>query len=85
MTEPYSVTVWSHPDYEHLVAEIYVKGEYCGLVSQERGPGHALSLEVPGAGTLPSALVVDLELFEKAVHEARRQLRLHDEPLNRKP
>jgi hypothetical protein len=81
MTEPYSVTIWSHPDYEHLVAELYVKGEYCGLVSQEGGPSSALSPEVPGAGTVPSALVVDLELFEKAVHEAKRRLLSLDNPL----
>jgi hypothetical protein len=74
MKAPYSVTIWSHPDYEHLVAELYVNGDHCGLVSQEGGPNSALSLEVPGAGSVPSALVVNLELFEKAVHEAKRRL-----------
>ena len=80
MTAPYSVTIWSHPDYEHLVAELYVNGEYCGLVSQAAGTNSALSLEVPGAGTVPSPLVVDLELFEKALNEAKRRLLILDEP-----
>ena len=35
LKEPYKMMVLSHPDYEELVAEIYVEGKYIGLVSKE--------------------------------------------------
>lgn len=33
-----SIEVWSDVEYEQLTAEIYVDGEFFGLVSEERGP-----------------------------------------------
>lgn len=63
----FSVTVLSLPEYDELVAEIYISGRFVALLSQERGVDET-EIEIPKNVTL------NLEVFEKALAEAKRQL-----------
>lgn len=69
----YHVTVGSLPDYEDLVAEIYINDKFVGLISQEQGPErYVLELASPENEI---ATKLDLEVFERAVSESREKLR----------
>lgn len=68
----YHVTVGSLPEYEDLVAEIYINGKFVGLLSQEAGLEH-LTLEL--ASTDETAPVkIDLAIWERAILEAKERL-----------
>lgn len=72
MTKPYYITVCSLPEYNRLVAEIYLDGRFIGLLSQEAGPDKTmLELSAPDDG---EARKVELVTFENALSEAKRRL-----------
>jgi len=53
------VHVWSHVDYEDLIAEILVGGELLALVSEERGPA-LIDVEIfPRSDGAPWKLTLD--------------------------
>jgi hypothetical protein len=59
-------------EYEGLVAEIYINGRFIGLLSEELGPDQIL-FEL-AAGEREARVKVDLDVFEKALAEAKRRL-----------
>lgn len=68
----YHITIGSLPEYEDLVAEIYINDRFVGLISQERAEGDfLLELSLP-EGKEPAA--IELALFESAVAEAKEKL-----------
>jgi hypothetical protein len=69
MTHSHRVLVCSLPEYEELVAELYINDRFVGLVSQEGGPEH-LALELP----LSDSLKIELAVFERALTDARERL-----------
>lgn len=64
----YRITVCSLPDYENLVAEVYIHDKFIGLISQEKAEGQFL-LEL---GQTEGA--INLTVFENAVAEAKEKL-----------
>lgn len=70
MKSDFKITVGSLPDYEDLVAEIYIGEEFVGLLSQEAGPD-AIALEIAPANP---PLKVDLVTFEEALAHAKKRL-----------
>lgn len=74
MSDFYQITVGSLPDYDDLIAEIYIDGRFVGLISQEQGPDKFL-LEIPARDS-EETMKVELALFEKAVAEAKSKLRV---------
>lgn len=73
MSGIYHITVGSLPDYEHLVAEIYINDRFVGLISQEKAEGQ-FRLELGPTEGMESA-ILDLTVFENAVAEAKEKLR----------
>jgi hypothetical protein len=69
----YHITVCSLPDYEDLVAEIYINDKFVSLMSQEKAEGQFL-LEL-GPGNDNESTVFDLAVFEEAVATAKEKLR----------
>lgn len=69
----YHITVGSLPDYEDLVAEIYINDKYVGLISQENAEGRFVLELGPWEGK--ESTVVDLLVFENAVADAKERLR----------
>lgn len=69
----YHITVGSLPDYEDLVAEIYINSKFIGLISQEHGP-ESLVLEL-AASKCAGPVHLDLEVVEGAIAEAKCKLR----------
>lgn len=68
----YHITVCSLPDYENLVAEIYICDKFIGLISQEKAEGQFLLELGPTEGKEPAA--INLTVFENAVAEAKEKL-----------
>ena len=66
----FRVTVCSLPDYEDLVAEIYIGDEFVALLSQERGPD-AMAVEIAPRRT---PFTTDLSTFEEAMSHAKKRL-----------
>jgi hypothetical protein len=67
----YHIKVSSLPDYEQLVAEIYVNDQFVALVSQEMGPDQT-QLELTAVEGPP--IRMDIVTFENALAEAKRRL-----------
>jgi hypothetical protein len=72
MSKAYKITVCSLPDYEQLVAEIYLGDEFVGLLSQEKGPEKTM-IEINVTGAQRSSKW-ELALFEQALDEAKQRL-----------
>lgn len=72
MSAFYHITVGSLPDYEDLVAEIYINDKFVGLICQEKAEGQFLLELAPTDGKEPT--IVDLTVFENAVTEAKEKL-----------
>ena len=70
MNGGFKITVGSLPDYDDLVAEIYIGEEFIGLISQEAGPD-AIAFEV---APVESSLKIDLGTFEAALAHAKKRL-----------
>ena len=68
MTEEFEIKVASLPDYEELVAEIYVQQKFIGLLSQEAYPRIVFEIQSYGPMRL------DLAVFEKALGTAKERL-----------
>ena len=71
----FQLLIASLPDHDRLVAEIYFRGKFVGLVSQERGDG-LFDVETPGVGLDESQIThrVDLLDFVAAIEHARSKL-----------
>lgn len=69
MAHTHRVLVCSAPEFDELVAELYINERFVGLISQEDGPEH-LALELP----LTDSLKIELAVFETAVTEAKQRL-----------
>lgn len=69
----YHVTVGSLPDYEELVAEIYISDKFVALISQEQGPEKFVLELAQSECTVTKKM--DLTVFERAVLEAKEKLR----------
>ena len=68
----FDITVCSDSGYEDLIAEIYFRGEFVAVISQERGEeSPAIEIHAPGNGR---PWIFDLEAFEAAVRRARQRL-----------
>jgi len=70
MNSEFRVTVCSLPDYEELVAEIYVGDEFVALLSQEAGP-EAIRMEISPSN---APIKVELATFEEALAHAKNRL-----------
>lgn len=69
------IVIASDEMHEKVFAEMYYRGKYLGLVSQEKGPKH-LRIELPG-GLAPEEAVlrnVRLLVFIRAVKMAKEKL-----------
>lgn len=73
MTKDYEVTICSLPEYDNLVAEIYVGGVFIGLMSQEGGNKN-IDIEFPinNDGKLTK---INLEIFEKSLSMAKNKIK----------
>jgi hypothetical protein len=78
MSTPHRITVCSLPEYDQLVAEIYLEGRFVGLLSQEAGPDKTM-LEIPTRDR-DETIKIDLAAFEAALSEAKRRLSHLDKP-----
>lgn len=68
MSTRYKIIVCSLPDYEDLVAEMYIEGEFIGLLSQEEGRGKFV-LELNSPLVTSSFPLTDfLEILNDAYH-----------------
>jgi len=68
----YRITIASLPDYEEIVAEMYVDDEFVGLVSIDEGddqPVFEMALDDQSTGRK-----VPLDLFESVLAEAKLEL-----------
>jgi hypothetical protein len=72
MKHTYRTLIASLPDYENVVAEIYVDEFYVGLLSSEEGLKQ-IKLELNG-GAASNNLSVDLDTFEQALAHAKQRL-----------
>jgi hypothetical protein len=70
---PYRIDVASLPDFEELVAEIYIDDHFVGLLSQESGPNRTVFELGPTKDSVP--LKVDLAVFEQALAHAKARLK----------
>jgi hypothetical protein len=70
MNTEFKVTVCSHPDYEELIAEIDLAGEFFGLLSQEGGEDVTMFEVAPSR----TPFKVRLSTFEEALAYAKRRL-----------
>jgi len=68
----YHITVGSLPDYEDLVAEIYIGDKFVGLISQEEELERFLLELAPLEQATSTKL--DLAVFERAISEAKEKL-----------
>jgi hypothetical protein len=66
----FEIVVGSLPDYEGLVAEIYIDGRYVGLLCDDDGP-RMLRFDV---ATDANPLKLDLNVFERALAAAKARL-----------
>ena len=69
----YRIDVCSPPEYEELVAEIYIDGAFVALLSQEQGPQRTM-IEWHAGSQDSAVLQVPLGVFEAALAEAKQQL-----------
>ena len=69
----FKITICSDQDYEDLIAEVYYKGEFVALISQERGFAN-LEIRIHPS-TKGSCWNFQLEDFEKAIAHAKKRLR----------
>lgn len=69
------IQVCSDTDYDRLIAEVYIDGEFVCLLSQEKGPDH-LMIEFPrSAASNPEfAATYSLSDFTEGVMRAKREL-----------
>ena len=72
----FETVIASPPDYENLVAEIYLDGLFVVLISQEEEKGR-FSIETPGCDMIESEIIRKVELrdFLKAIEMACMRLR----------
>ena len=66
----FKILIASPPEYEDVVAEIYIDDRYVGLLSADDGP-HMLRFDV---ATDPDPLKLDLDVFERALAAAKARL-----------
>jgi hypothetical protein len=79
MNGAYNITVCSLPDYERLVAEIYIGGKFVGLISDERGAEQfLLELMPPKRSKHSTTIKLELAVFEMALSEAKERMRKLD-------
>jgi len=69
----FRVDVASLPEFEELVAEIYVDDHFIGLLSQESGPDYTLFEIEQTKGSAP--VKVELTTFEAALAHAKARLK----------
>lgn len=72
MDEPFKIIIASPPEYEELVAEIYIQGKYVALLSRERGD-RELDIEFD-LSSLEKGKKIDFDLFNRALEVARQRL-----------
>lgn len=65
------IDVWSSPDHDDLVAEIYLAGQFVALVDQEDGPDNLRISFAPNADVLGR---MPLDQFESAIQQAKNRL-----------
>ena len=76
MTEKIKVQVCSDIDYDNLMAEIYIDGNFTALISDENASGE-MEIKFPRASnTKAIELKVSLDAFEDALKLAKKKL--HD-------
>ena len=73
MSDRYQIQVWSSPDHDQLVAEIYIDGRFIGLLSQENWPDPTMTLEW-GDDPKVAGMKVELTVFEQALAAAKARL-----------
>ena len=66
----FEIIVGSLPDYEGLVAEIYIDGRFVGLLCDDAGP-RMLRFDI---ATDAEPLKLDLNVFEQALAAAKARL-----------
>jgi len=69
------VLLSSDSDYEKLTAEIFYKGKFVALLSQDNSLSN-LQLEFADAKVVEDLVIrrIDLDIFEKALELAKRKL-----------
>jgi len=75
MCEGLRVQICSDVDYDNLIAEIYYRGKYVALISQENGPDK-LVVEFPGPDMNEDVIIreVDFDWLLNALREAKIKL-----------
>ena len=67
-----TIQIASDTDYDKLIAEIYIDGDFAGLVSQK---GSILRYEIPSADrSIGMVRSVDLDVLIEALERARQEL-----------
>ncbi len=75
MKDSFRIVVGSLPDYEELVAEIYINEQFIGLISQEGGRDQTMiEIKMPD-----HVFKFPLAILEAALAEAKRRLSLLDQ------
>ncbi|MEM6456449.1 MAG: hypothetical protein AAF772_15265 [Acidobacteriota bacterium] len=68
----FEIQIMDDPDYEDLVAEIYFKGKYCFLLSQEAGHANLQIHIVAQDSGDPWCMSVDS--MQSTIEEAKKRL-----------
>lgn len=76
MDKAYKIQVSSDADYNNLISEVYIDGEFVALISQEDGP-ESLKIELSSPAIdvdSSSAKIFDLKTFLEALEDAKAAL-----------